>query len=314
MEQVTRNVIGRLDIREQLELAQHISNFGVYHLDREGRIRSWNPGAVKLTGLSADAAIGAPYAQLFHEDGRRNNQPQQALEFCRAYQHLREEQMRARADGSFFTADVSMDLARADSGEIRAFVEVFEDITEAKQREEALYRQATRDALTGVANRGHFGEVAGKEIERALRFHEPLSMALLDIDHFKQVNDTYGHEPGDRALIAFAQETEANVRSIDLLGRIGGEEFALMLPRANASAAAEMLQRLRQVVAAIRVSADVGQVFGFTMSVGVSELRPQARSQKDLLREADAALYRAKREGRNQVQIWRDYEPQRPRR
>lgn len=314
MERVTRNAIGRLDVHEQLELAQHISNFGVYHLDQEGRIRSWNPGAAKLTGLSADAVIGAPYAQLFHEQGQRSHQPQQALDFCRAHQHLREEQLRAKADGRRFTADVSMDLARADSGEILAFVEVFEDVTEAKEREEALYRQATRDALTGVANRGHFGEVAGKEIDRALRFHEPLSIAILDIDQFKSVNDLYGHGPGDRALIAFTQLIEANVRSIDLLGRIGGEEFALMLPRANASVAAEMLQRLRQVVAAIQVSADDGQVFGFTMSAGVSELRPQARTQQDLLREADAALYRAKREGRNQVHVWRDYEPQRPRR
>lgn len=286
----------------------------MYHLDREARIRSWNPGAAKLTGLSADDVVDAPYAQLFHQEGQRNNQPQQALAFCRAHQHVREEQLRAKADGSRFIADVSMDLARADSGEILAFVEVFEAITAAREREEALYRQATRDTLTDVANRGHFGEVAGKEIERALRFHEPLSIALLDIDHFKQVNDTHGHGPGDRALIAFAREVEANVRSIDLLGRIGGEEFALMLPRASAGSAAEMLQRLRQVVAAIRVPADDGQVFGFTMSAGVSERRPQARSQQDLLREADAALYRARRKGRNQVQVWREYEPQRLRR
>lgn len=314
MTEITRNQIGRMAVREQLELAQHISTFGVYHLDQSGRIRSWNPGAERITGLSAGTMIGAPYDALFHADGLARKQPEQALQFCRAQQHLREEQLRRRGDDSLFIADVSMDLARADSGEILAFVEVFEDITAAKEREEALYRQATRDALTDVANRGHFTEVAGKEIERALRFHEPLSIALLDIDHFKHVNDTYGHGPGDRALIDFAQSIEANIRKIDLLGRIGGEEFALMLPRANASATAEMLQRLRQVVADIRVSADDGQTFGFTMSAGVSELRAQARSLQDLLREADAALYRAKREGRNQVQIWREYAPQRPRR
>lgn len=313
MTEVTRGHFRDMDVRERLELARHITTFGVYHLDPHARIASWNPGAAMLTGFKAQQVLGRPYAELFAPEGRERHQPQQALDFCRAHQHLREEQHRLNAGGHGFFADVSMDLARADSGEILAFVEVFEDVTAAKEREGALYRQATRDALTDVANRGHFHEVAGKEIERALRFHEPLSVALLDIDHFKQVNDTYGHDAGDRALVRFTQDIGANLRGIDLLGRVGGEEFALMLPRANASATEEMLQRLRQVVAAIRISGDDEASFGFTMSAGVSELRPQARSLGDLLREADAALYRAKREGRNQVQVWHEYEPQRPR-
>jgi len=301
--------VAQLSVHERIELAQYITTFGVYHLDQGGRIRSWNPGAERITGFTARDVVGQRYEQLFDVDAVSTNQPEHLLAVCRSHQRVREEQWRKRADGGRFLADISLELARDEKGgEILAFVEVFEDITERKEREEALYRQATRDPLTGVANRGHFTEVAKKEIERAKRFSEPLSIALLDIDHFKHVNDTFGHEAGDTALKAFTAAVEGDVRAIDLLGRVGGEEFALLLPRASATAAAEMLQRTRQVVSALRVSADDGRIFGFTVSGGVAELRDRTSTLTTLMRQADAALYRAKREGRNQIVIWRDLE------
>ena len=304
-----RGSLGRLSVQERIELAAYITSFGVYHLDQEGHIRSWNPGAQRLTGFTARDVLGRPFAQLFGREAVAKRQPAQVLNFCRAHQRVREEQWRTRADGGSFLADVSMELARREEdGAILAFVEVFEDITERKEREDALYRQATRDPLTGVVNRGHFTEVANKEIDRAKRFSEPLSIALLDIDHFKHVNDTYGHAAGDSALKAFTAAVEGDVRAIDLMGRVGGEEFALLLPRASATAAAEMLQRTRQVVSALRVSADDGRIFGFTVSGGVAELRDRSTNLATLLRQADAALYRAKREGRNQIIVWKDLE------
>lgn len=306
---INRESVGRLSVQQRIELAEYITAFGLYHLDQGGRIRSWNPGAERLTGFSARDVLGQPFDRLFDVDAVGKNVPEQTLSFCRAHQRVREEQWRKRADGGRFLADVSMELARNEKdGEILAFVEVFEDITERKEREDALYRQATRDPLTGVANRGHFTEVAKKEIDRAKRFSEPLSIALLDIDHFKRVNDSYGHEAGDRALKAFVAAVEADVRTIDLLGRVGGEEFALLLPRASASAAAEMLQRTRQAVSAVRVSTDDGRIFGFTVSGGVADVRDRSSTLAILMRQADAALYRAKREGRNQIAVWRDLE------
>lgn len=304
-----RESVGRLSVQQRIELAEYITTFGLYHLDQGGRIRSWNPGAERLTGFSSRDVLGQPFDRLFDVDAVGKNLPEQTLSFCRAHQRVREEQWRKCADGGRFLADVSMELARNEKdGEILAFVEVFEDITKRKEREDALYRQATRDPLTGVANRGHFTEVAKKEIDRAKRFSEPLSIALLDLDHFKRVNDTYGHDAGDMALKAFVAAVEDDVRAIDLLGRVGGEEFALLLPRASATVAAEMLQRTRQVVSAIRVSTDDGRVFGFTVSGGVAEVRDRSSTLAMLMRQADAALYRAKREGRNQIAVWRDLE------
>ena len=205
---------------------------------------------------------------------------------------------------SEFLAQTAIDAMRTDSGELLGFVEVFQDITEAKQRETRLYERATRDALTGVCNRGHFVEMANLEIERARRFAEPLSLALIDIDHFKRVNDSYGHEVGDRAIVTLAKTCMTQIRKIDLFGRLGGEEFGLLLPRANKEPAAEMLQRLRRLAAEQRVAVGGGREIGFTVSIGLASLRPNTHDLAELMRNADAALYQAKREGRNCVQVW----------
>jgi diguanylate cyclase (GGDEF)-like protein len=189
------------------------------------------------------------------------------------------------------------------AGEISGFIEVFSDVTEQKEREDALYRSATRDSLTGVFSRGHFIEMANMEIDRARRFAEPLSVAMFDIDHFKAVNDTYGHAAGDKVIIALTQSIVGYIRKIDFIGRIGGEEFALLLPRANKQPALEVAQRLRKLLSELTV--DVGEAtINFTVSIGVAALRPTTRDLPDLLRNADAALYKAKREGRNRAEAW----------
>ena len=181
---------------------------------------------------------------------------------------------------------------------------MFQDVTEQKQREERLYHRATRDALTGLFSRGHFTETATLEIERARRFAEPLSLVVLDIDHFKKINDTYGHEVGDKAIVAMARALLEDARKIDFCGRIGGEEFALMLPRANKEPAMEFAQRLRRRIAEQRVVIAPGKEIGFTASLGVASLRNTTRDLAELMRNADAALYKAKREGRNRVEAW----------
>jgi diguanylate cyclase (GGDEF)-like protein/PAS domain S-box-containing protein len=286
------------------EMVQGVTAFGIYLIDRSGAIRSWNQGAENITGFGRADALGKPFDWLFAEDAVRDGAPRRTLEFVRANRHVRDEQRRRRRDGSSFVAQTALDAMRTDSGELLGFVEVFQDVTEAKQREERMYQRATRDALTGAFNRGHFVEMANLEIERARRFAEPLSLALIDVDHFKRINDSYGHEVGDRAIIALARTCLGNVRKIDVFGRLGGEEFGLLLPRANKEPAAEMLQRLRRLVADQRLPIGGGREIGFTVSIGVASLRPTTHDLAELMRNADAALYQAKREGRNCVQVW----------
>lgn len=286
------------------EIVREVAAFGIYLLDPEGMIRSWNQGAANITGLAEADVIGRPFEMLFTETSRREGLPQRTLQFARANRHHKDEQQRIRHDGEELIALCTLDAVRRDDGALAAFVEVFTDITEHKRREAALYQRATRDALTGVFNRGHFTEMATQEIERARRFSEPLSVALLDLDHFKRVNDTFGHDAGDLALIQFAVHCQEFARKVDLVGRLGGEEFVILLPRANKEPAFEILQRLRLKVMETRINTASGTPFGCTVSIGLASLRPHTRDLRELLRNADAALYKAKREGRNRVECW----------
>ncbi len=285
------------------EMVRTVTAFGIYLMDREGRIQSWNLGAENLTGFGERETVGQHFSALFAEQAQREGQALRNLDFAANNRHCRDEHRRRRLGGEEFFALSTLDVVRDEGGEILGFVEVFHDISEQKQREERLYQRATRDPLTGVFNRGHFNETAEQEIERARRFAEPLSLAMLDIDHFKKINDTYGHEVGDTAIIGLARTCSNNLRKIDSLGRLGGEEFAVLLPRANKQAALEMAQRLRLEIAAQRIPLQ-GQEISYTVSIGISTLLPTTRDLAELLRHADAALYQAKREGRNRTIAW----------
>ncbi|MGH8504811.1 MAG: GGDEF domain-containing protein [Stenotrophobium sp.] len=286
------------------ELVRNISAYGIYLVDADGLILSWNRGAASITNYAEREVLGQPYSLLFPEAALNEGLPQKNLTFARSNGHSHEEQIRRKRSGEEFIGQCTLDAIRADDGSITGFVEVLQDISEQKRRENQLYQRATRDALTGVFNRGHFTEMATLEIDRARRFGEPLSAIMLDIDHFKKVNDTYGHPVGDQVIIALAQTLTAQIRNIDFVGRLGGEEFAILLPRANKEPAAEVAQRLRLLVSEQRVPIAPEREIGFTVSIGVAALRPTTRNLQELLRNADAALYTAKREGRNRVEIW----------
>lgn len=292
------------DPQQYAAMVREVSSYGIYLLDRDGVIKSWNRGAENITGYREAEMIGRPFAALFTDTTREEGLPQRTLQFARSNRHHRDEQPRRRRDGEVLTALCTLDVIRSEQGEIVCFVEVLHDITEQKQRDEALYHRATRDPLTGLFNRGHFTEMATQEIERARRFSEPLTVALLDLDHFKRVNDTHGHDAGDLALVSVARSAQACARKIDLIGRIGGEEFALLLPRANKEPAFEMLQRLRLRILETPVTTASGVVFSLTASMGLATLRPSTHDLRELMRNADAALYKAKREGRNRIESW----------
>jgi len=160
-----------------------------------------------------------------------------------------------------------------------------------------LQRLATTDTLTGVNNRRQFLHLAGTESLRGTRYQQPLSVLMVDIDHFKKVNDTYGHEGGDRALVAVAQAMRGALRPEATLGRLGGEEFAVLLPQADQHAAMIAAERLRQAVERLSVEID-GAVLKITVSIGVAEVA-SGQAFEAALQHADEALYEAKKTGRN---------------
>lgn len=185
----------------------------------------------------------------------------------------------------------------------RAFSTVYSLEEMMRQLEGAnnqLALQAATDPLTGVANRRHFVERFGEELARRQRAGTPLSLLAVDIDHFKRVNDSYGHAVGDATLIAFTARVREQLRAADLVGRIGGEEFSVLLPDVGRDQASKAAERIRAAMANQPVV--VGAVsLVVTVSVGVAEFGPDGETIESLMRVADERLYRAKAEGRNRV-------------
>jgi diguanylate cyclase (GGDEF)-like protein/PAS domain S-box-containing protein len=175
------------------------------------------------------------------------------------------------------------------------------DITQRKALEFELKRQAHVDYLTGVSNRGRFMEQAEVELNRTKRYRSSLSIFMMDIDFFKQINDRYGHKVGDNVLIKLAQVCHDTLRTVDIIGRIGGEEFAILLPETDKAVATEVAERLREAIANAKVPLEGGLPLQFTVSIGVTSLASKDDNMDVLLNQADKALYQAKNSGRNKV-------------
>lgn len=168
----------------------------------------------------------------------------------------------------------------------------------------ALERLAREDSLTGLANRRHFMDVLQREMERSDRYGHPLALIMLDLDHFKSVNDTHGHAVGDSVLREAARALRTVCRDVDLAARLGGEELALLLPETGAAGARVVAERAREQIAAVAHAAPDGSTFRVTASFGVAAARP-GDTVEGVLHAADEALYRAKDAGRNQVAMAR---------
>jgi diguanylate cyclase (GGDEF)-like protein len=174
------------------------------------------------------------------------------------------------------------------------------NVSELAEEAEALERLACSDGLTGLNNRRHFLVLANNEWARFQRYKRPLALLMTDIDKFKSVNDTYGHDVGDEVIKAVAGILQASKRTTDIVGRLGGEEFALVLPEATLDSAVQAAERFRQLVANRVISAGDQRV-PVTISLGVASADEQTSGIEEMLKQSDLALYEAKHTGRNRV-------------
>lgn len=171
---------------------------------------------------------------------------------------------------------------------------------ELREANRILERLASSDSLTELDNRRCFFDKAGAEVERARRYGHPLSLQMLDIDHFKAINDRYGHVAGDRVLVALAAILRANLRHSDVAARLGGEEFAILLPETTIDDAFVHAERIRQGVAALSIAHGSDRLT-VTVSIGVAAMAGGDNSIEPALMRADNCLYRAKEDGRNRI-------------
>jgi len=163
-----------------------------------------------------------------------------------------------------------------------------------------VQRLAITDSLTGLYNRRGFFELSQREVERAKRFGRPFSVIMLDIDHFKSINDTYGHEAGDQVLEKVTARLRDKLRTVDIVGRYGGEEFSILLPESEPAGALEAGERLRRCIADELIETSQG-ILKVTISLGLTTLTDNSKTLEELLKFADQALYQAKEAGRNRV-------------
>jgi diguanylate cyclase (GGDEF)-like protein/PAS domain S-box-containing protein len=266
---------------------------GVLVMDTQNRIVDINPAAKTMLNISTNV-LGEPIEQVLSHWKRSNRD---ALV-------LTDSNLEFKLAGKTYV-DVQVTPITDDKGRDIGHVAVLHDITKLKNIQNELQLLATRDSLTAAFNRGHFMELAGREILRAKRYKRKLSLIMMDLDYFKKVNDTYGHQAGDQVLIMLANTCRHITRKMDVLARLGGEEFALLLPETTQRTALQTAERIRSSLENTNMAFDSNE-FNVTVSMGVTEFgRQKNDTLEGILHRADRALYQAKEGGRNRVVLWK---------
>lgn len=266
---------------------------------------SWLQRTLGYSAEEIGTTIASFDALVHPDDFERREAAWQALVEGRSDSFEAEFRLRHRDGRWLWMLARGRATERDASGRARRVVGTRIDITRRRQAEAQLEEQAYTDGLTGALTRRRFLDLATAEMARAQRHREPLALLMLDLDHFKQVNDRFGHAGGDAVLCAFVTGARQLVRSSDLLGRLGGEEFAVLLPHTDTAGAMAMAERLRQQWRSQQVPLGGGSA-GFTVSIGVAvwpDVGGAAPTPDALISAADGALYRAKHEGRDTVRL-----------
>ena len=286
----------------------------IFVLDRHGRVIIWNQACERLTGATAEEMIGtSDHWRCFYASQRPTLADvmlgNSSSELDKLY-----TRHSACPSSTNLTAESWCDMPRVgkkrylaadaspifdDDGALTAVVETLRDMTEEKQAQVALQQLATRDGLTGLANRRCFDDTLHAEWNRAMRAQQPLSLLMVDVDNFKAYNDANGHLGGDECLKRIAEAVACEMRANDLVARYGGEEFAVILPNQSLKGAAIVAERIRCRVE--RLQAPARRV---TVSIGAATaVVSDEHTASELVAIADAALYRAKHLGRNRISI-----------
>lgn len=306
---------GRLEARQTLEhtlkrlhIITSVLGEGVYVLDADGRLTFMNPEAERLLGWTERELLGKNAHETFHFQ-KADGTPLPFSE-CPVYKSIRSnacfrtpEDVFTHKDGTMIPISL-VSTPITEDGKVTGSVAAFHDITDRKMAQEALKaanalleRQATTDMLTGVYNRLKFTDLLDAELQRSVRHGLPLSIMMFDIDHFKKINDTYGHHTGDIVLKEVTRIAKDTLRIYDSLARWGGEEFVILSPGNNMENTFHLAERLRENIAK-NSYAHEGIV---TASFGVTTFK-EGDNADALLQRVDSALYKAKNSGRNRVE------------
>lgn len=276
---------------------------GIYGCDMQGRCTFINPAALKMLGLCYEDVIGRDQHMIFHY--RRPSGAVYPHEECPVYRTLHEgteqqcEDYFVHSSGDLFPVHLKVSPIFEAEEQVGVVV-VFQDITEQKAIQTQLITLTTTDELTGLYNRRYFQKQLRKEFSRYQRSFADTAVLMIDLDHFKQINDTFGHAAGDKVLQEFARLLTQSLRSSDLSARVGGEEFAVLLPNTDIRQAEIFANRLRNQVAGFKFHFEQQEI-SVTISAGCTLMTLDDSRPDMALARADKALYEAKSSGRNRV-------------
>lgn len=280
------------ETKQYLENLLHSTHDAIITMDQQGVITFVNQGALRMLGYPEGALAGKPASLVF--SGGEEEVKGLWAKFLTPELDTNHETELVKRDGEKVPVSVSLSLVTAANGKVSAMLAICKDVKEQKQLHEELRELSVKDGLTGLYNHRHFHERLEAEVERARRQHRPLSLLLLDLDNFKEYNDSYGHIEGDKALQGIRQAIDDSTRSnVDMGFRYGGDEFTVILPETDHATAANIAERIRQTFE--RKGFD-----GTSLSVGVMSYADDM-NPSEFLQAADARMYEAKRAGGNQI-------------
>ncbi|WP_163559772.1 EAL domain-containing protein [Halomonas sp. NO4] len=292
--------------RHNLQLAERVidsSLEGIIITDAENRIEFVNPAFTHMTGFTLEEAVGRTPQILSsgRHDAAFYRQMWETLQRCG---YWRGEIWNRRKSGELYLELLTITAITDDDGQITHYAALFNDITHIRENEERVRRLAYYDALTGLPNRRLLEDRLELAIRHAHRNQTRLAVIFLDLDHFKQVNDTLGHATGDELLMLLAERLQTRLREDDTLARLGGDEFLVLLP--DLDEIDEVTRIARRLIEAVSEPSQIGQhSFRVGASLGISLYPDDADSAEALIHEADVAMYRAKQEGRNAYRFYR---------
>jgi diguanylate cyclase (GGDEF)-like protein/PAS domain S-box-containing protein len=271
-----------------------------------GEFLEANPAMVKIFGYdSAEELVNVSVSALYQNPEDKKSFLSEIL--FNGFVKNKELKLRKK-DGSAFWAICSAKAKFNEDGDIEWIDGVMDDITERKSTEEKLLYEAIHDSLTGLFNRRYFMEQLGLAFNSARRYGHPLSFCLCDLDEFKSINDTYGHRTGDEVIAAFGKLMRKELRSQDMGGRYGGDEFCIFFPHVSATEAVIGAERIRNRFQEMVFGEKEGTPFSTSATFGIAELFDHDENEKDMLESADLALYKAKQQGRACVVVINDAE------
>lgn len=284
----------------QADIASILDNMPevFYRTDMEGLITMMSPSCREEIGYTPEEMVGRPMAEFYCDPTEREGIVQALMAGEGKARQV--EACMLHKSGHPIWVSTNAHIRFDEDGRPLCVEGIARNISERKEMEEQLRQLSRIDGLTQLLNRRQFLLEAETQLEVALRYQRPLAVIMLDLDRFKSVNDHYGHQVGDKVLAYFADGCRLLFRKTDIVGRMGGEEFAVLMPESTGEAALEMVQRLRHYLQEQPLLTEEGKI-ALTFSAGLVTLSTNNRDLDSLLRQADQFLYMAKERGRNQV-------------